>query len=91
MRKSGALDAEAVRDEAVRLVQRHASRLGMDAFAAEQLARSIAVLPVKPSAPEAQLARICAAVEQYREAPFRSADWLAGELLTIVDTAAAND
>lgn len=40
---------------------------------------------------ECQLKRIAQAVGQYRNAPFRSADWLAGELMTILDTAPAND
>lgn len=85
------LTAEEVRDEAVRLVQRHAARLGMDPFAADVLTRAVAGLPAKPSVVARQLSRVRAAVDQYREAPFRSADWLAGELMTVLDTEAAND
>jgi hypothetical protein len=49
----------------------------------------VAAIDIGPST--AQIDRIKEAVEQYRNAPFRSADWLAGELMTILDTEAAND
>jgi len=38
-----------------------------------------------------QMERIRSSVDQYRNAPYRSADWLAGELMTIFDTEPAND
>ena len=37
------------------------------------------------------LERIRGVTAQYREAPFRSADWLAGEVMRILDTVPAND
>jgi len=32
------------------------------------------------------LERICWIVQQYREAPFRSSDWIAGEVMNLADT-----
>jgi len=49
------------------------------------------ILPFPLSRSDQQMQRVCNAVEQHRNAPFRSADWLAGELMTICETAPAND
>ncbi len=38
-----------------------------------------------------QMNRVRKAVDEYRNAPFRSADWLVDELMNICDTSPTND
>jgi len=49
------------------------------------------IVPFPLSQSDVQMQRVQQAVEQHRNAPFKSADWLAGELITICETAPAND
>jgi hypothetical protein len=70
-------------------ISSYATRQG-DADDAPYMHALLAALAT-PERSTAQIDRIKEAVEQYRNAPFRSADWLAGELMTILDTEAAND
>lgn len=86
-------DAEQARDAATRAVQRVAAltrRAGGDAIPAGVSAVMGRILGHYGEAPDT-LARIKGIVAQYREAPFRSADWLAGEIMRILDSEPAND
>jgi len=49
------------------------------------------IVPFPLTQADQQMQRVQSAVEQHRNAPFRSAEWLAGELMKICETAPAND